>query len=239
MDERIVGLDIGDARIGVAVCDETRTIASPLTVINRVGYSRDIAAIAKICADSETHVIVSGLPKNMDGSEGFQAESVRKFCAQLQNAGYTVYFQDERLTTVTAENALLEDNMSRGKRKHKVDKVAASVILQTYIDILKEVENGVLRSNDIVQFYDSENHTANYQMMGNVEYNGENYVTLVALDERDMMPLDDENAFIAFGRETTDENGDYSMELIEDEELSNEIFAKFMQDMEETENDKQ
>ena len=134
MNERIVCLDIGDVRIGVAVSDPTGTIASPVEVIQRVGWGPDVKKIKAICDRYETNRILSGLPLNMDGSEGFQAGKVRDFCRQLEAAGMNVTFQDERLSTVSAEEALLEDGMSRQGRKKKVDKVAASVILQQWLN---------------------------------------------------------------------------------------------------------
>ena len=134
MNERIVCLDIGDVRIGVAVSDPSGTIASPVEVIRRIGWSPDVQKIKAICDRYETNRILSGLPLNMDGSEGFQAGKVRDFCRQLEAAGMNVTFQDERLSTVSAEEALLEDDMSRQERKKKVDKVAASVILQQWLN---------------------------------------------------------------------------------------------------------
>lgn len=134
MNERIVCLDIGDVRIGVAVSDPTGTIASPVEVIQRVGWGPDVKKIKAICDRYETNRILSGLPLNMDGSEGFQAGKVRDFCRQLEAAGMNVTFQDERLSTVSAEEALLEGGMSRQERKKKVDKVAASVILQQWLN---------------------------------------------------------------------------------------------------------
>ena len=133
MNERIVALDIGDVRIGVAVSDSTRTIASPVEVITRVGWGPDTRKILEICRRFATTLVVSGLPLNMDGSEGFQAGKVRDLCRQLTQAGLTVYFQDERLTTVTAEEALLEGSLSRKERKPKVDKVAAALILEQWL----------------------------------------------------------------------------------------------------------
>jgi len=134
MNERIICLDIGDVRIGVAVSDPSGMLATPLEVIHRVGWGPDTRRIKAICDQYETNRIVSGLPLNMDGSEGFQAEKVRQFCQQLEKAGLTVFFQDERLTTVTAEDALLEGNLSRAARKERVDKVAAAVILREWLD---------------------------------------------------------------------------------------------------------
>ena len=134
MNKRILCLDVGDARIGVAVSDPTRTIATPVEVIHRVGWGPDCRRIRELCDRYETDEVLSGLPLNMDGSEGFQAEKVRQFCAQVEKRGLKVFFQDERLTTVTAEEALLEDGMSRAGRKQNVDKVAAAVILRQWLD---------------------------------------------------------------------------------------------------------
>ena len=140
MNERIVCLDIGDVRIGVAVSDPTGTIATPVEVIRRVGWGPDTKKIREICDRYQTNRILSGLPLNMDGSEGFQSRKVRDFCAQLEKAGLQVVFQDERLSTVSAEEALIEGNVSRSGRKQVVDKVAASVILQQWLDARKYEE---------------------------------------------------------------------------------------------------
>ena len=137
MNERIIALDIGDVRIGVAVSDPSRTIASPVEVITRVGWGPDTRKIKSICDQYETTQVLSGQPLNMDGSEGFQARKVRDLCAQLEKSGLTVLFQDERLSTVAAEAALLEGNLSRAERKTKVDKVAAAVFLQEWLDSRK------------------------------------------------------------------------------------------------------
>ena len=134
MNERIACLDIGDGRIGVAVSDPTGTIASPVEVIRRIGWGPDTQRIKSICEQYGTSRILSGLPLNMDGSEGFQAGKVRAFCAQLEKAGLSVIYQDERLSTVSAEEALIEGGVSRSDRKQVVDKVAASVILQQWLD---------------------------------------------------------------------------------------------------------
>lgn len=142
MNERIVCLDIGDVRIGVAVSDPTGTIAAPVEVITRVGWTPDIRRIRAICDRYETNRILSGLPLNMNGSEGFQAEKIRVFCGKLTEAGLQVLFQDERLTTVTAEDALIEGNVGRMERKQKVDKVAAAIILQQWLDAQHNKKGG-------------------------------------------------------------------------------------------------
>lgn len=131
---RVLGLDVGDRRIGIAVSDETQLIATPHSVYTRVGYGPDCRHIARLYGELGCVGVVSGLPLNMDGSAGFQAEKVRAFAAKLEEAGLPVAFQDERLSTVSAHEALIEGGMRREARKGTVDKVAAAVILQQYLD---------------------------------------------------------------------------------------------------------
>ena len=140
MKKRILCLDVGEARIGVAVSDPERRIASPVEVIHRKGWGPDSKRVKALCDQYETDEVLSGLPLNMDGSEGFQARSVRDFCRQLEKHGLKVLFQDERLTTVTAEELLIADNMSRSERKQNVDKIAAAVILRQWLDEQKGKE---------------------------------------------------------------------------------------------------
>ena len=134
MTGRILGLDVGDRRIGIALSDETRFIATPHSVYTRIGWGPDVKHLKKLYEDSAAVLVVCGLPKNMDGSVGFQAEKVMAFAEKLKEAGLPVEFQDERLSTVSAHQALIEGGMRREDRKGTVDKVAAAVILQTYLD---------------------------------------------------------------------------------------------------------
>ena len=131
---KVLGLDVGDRRIGIALSDGTRLIASPHSVYARVGYGPDVKRIRQLYEENGCALIVCGLPRNMDGSLGFQAEKVTAFAEQLQAAGLPVEFQDERLSTVSAHQALIEGGMRRDDRKGTVDKVAAAVILQAWLD---------------------------------------------------------------------------------------------------------
>jgi len=131
---RLLCLDVGDKRIGVAISDEMQLIASPHSVYTRVGYGPDVRHILQLCKDLKAGLVVCGLPKNMDGSVGFQAEKVKAFAEKLMESGLEVVFQDERLSTVSAHQALIEGGMRRENRKDTVDKVAAAVILQQYLD---------------------------------------------------------------------------------------------------------
>lgn len=134
---KIVALDVGDVRIGIATCDEMRLIASPHSVYKRVGFGPDVRYLKALCGQLGTKDVLCGLPRNMDGTIGFQAKKVQALAEQLTNAGLNVIFQDERLTTVTAERALIEGGMHRQERRGTVDKVAAAVILQQYLDTLR------------------------------------------------------------------------------------------------------
>ena len=130
---RILALDVGDVRIGVAVSDPTGTIAQPLEVYRRVGYGPDSRYVAALCQRMDCESVLLGLPLNMDGSTGPQAQKVMDFGAVLEKAGLTVHYQDERLTTVTAEAVLIGSGVRREDRRRHVDKLAAAVILEQWL----------------------------------------------------------------------------------------------------------
>jgi putative Holliday junction resolvase len=132
---RIAALDVGDVRVGVAVSDELGITAQPIAVVKRVGGRRDLVAIAEALAPYTPERLVVGLPLNMNGSEGPQAARVRAFAeAVAKHLGLPLEFWDERLTTVAAERVLLEADLSRRRRRDVVDKVAAVLILQGFLD---------------------------------------------------------------------------------------------------------
>ena len=133
MAGRILALDVGDVRIGVAVSDPTGTIAQPLEVYRRVGYGPDSRYVAALCQRMDCESVLLGLPLNMDGSTGPQAQKVMDFGAVLEKAGLTVHYQDERLTTVTAEAVLIGSGVRREDRRRHVDKLAAAVILEQWL----------------------------------------------------------------------------------------------------------
>lgn len=131
---RIAALDVGDARIGVAVCDELGLTTRGVGVVRRVGGVRDLDAVARLLAPYAPARIVVGLPLNMDGSEGPQAAKVRRFAARVgEHLETAVELWDERLTTVEAEALLAETGVARGRRRALVDQVAAAAILRSYL----------------------------------------------------------------------------------------------------------
>lgn len=133
---RVLGLDLGSKRIGVALSDRSGTIASPFTVIQRSGSFRvDHAAVAKLVVEEECERVVVGLPLSLDGSLGRAAQAAVDEAARLATVvGVPVETYDERLTTVSADRVLMEAKMRADARRRVVDKVAAAVMLQAWID---------------------------------------------------------------------------------------------------------
>ena len=130
---RVIALDVGDVRIGVAVSDPTGTIAQPLEVYKRVGFGPDSRYVLALCERYQTQHVLLGLPLNMDGSVGPQAQKAQAFGNVLAEKGLTVSYQDERMTTVTAEQVLIVGNVRREDRRLYVDKLAAAVILEQWL----------------------------------------------------------------------------------------------------------
>ena len=133
---RALGIDLGSKRIGVAVSDRSGTIASPFTVLQRSGsVARDHRAIADLVAEEEAEVVVVGLPLNMNGTAGPAAKAAQKEAAALATVvPVPVTLFDERRTTVTADMAMMEARMNAQARRKVVDKVAAAVMLQQWLD---------------------------------------------------------------------------------------------------------
>lgn len=131
----IMSVDYGDVRTGIAVCDKFEMLASPVCVITQRKKELLIEEIKTLTEKHKPQLIVVGLPKNMDSSEGERALKCKEFAEELSEAtGIETVMRDERLTTVTAHNALNVTNTRGKKRKAVVDQVAAVVILQDYID---------------------------------------------------------------------------------------------------------
>ncbi len=135
---RSLGLDIGDKRIGVALSDPEEILASPLTTIFRADDKTTLDAIVKLVDSHQVQRVVVGLPYSLDGSMGNQANKVRSFIEQLSKCiEVDIEVLDERLSTVTAENLLIEAGIKSGRRKERRDAAAAAVILQGYLDSRK------------------------------------------------------------------------------------------------------
>ena len=132
----MLGIDLGSKRIGIATSDRSGTIATPYTVLMRCGsMGGDHRNIAKMVVEEEAEAVIIGLPLNMDGSEGKAAQAARVEAARMATVvGVPVHVHDERLTTVEADRVLTEQKMNAQARRRVVDKVAAAVMLQSWLD---------------------------------------------------------------------------------------------------------
>ncbi len=139
---RLLGLDVGEKTVGMAISDSARTIASPVETIRRGKLATDVAALQAMIASRQPVALVIGLPVNMDGSEGPRCQSVRAFARNLAQRGIALpmAFWDERLSTAAVERFLIgEADMTRQRRDRVVDKMAAAYILQGAIDALRRL----------------------------------------------------------------------------------------------------
>jgi len=133
----LMGLDLGTKTIGIAVSDLSRTIASPLALIERKKFAADADALLKLAAEKEVAAFVIGLPLNMDGSEGPRAQATRAFAKNLAaRTNLPIVFWDERLSTAAVTRTLIDADASRKRRGALVDKMAAAYILQGLLDRL-------------------------------------------------------------------------------------------------------
>ena len=132
---RILAIDHGTKRMGIAVSDELKMIAQPLEYIPAEPFAKFLERLKELLRDKEVELVVVGLPRNMDGSYGPAALKVQDFVAVLKGAiTIPIKTLDERLTSVQANRFLIEGNVRREKRKEKVDKMAAAILLQSYLD---------------------------------------------------------------------------------------------------------
>ncbi|WP_269477365.1 Holliday junction resolvase RuvX [Hominibacterium faecale] len=138
-----IALDVGDKTIGVAVSDPLLITAQGIMTIERVGIRKDAGKVMDLIKEHDCDTVVIGLPKKLDGTDSIQTEKVYEFKTMLENkmkssgmGHIQIVFQDERLTTVIAEKVLIEGDVRRNKRKKVIDKQAAVLILQSYLDTL-------------------------------------------------------------------------------------------------------
>jgi putative Holliday junction resolvase len=142
---RLLGLDIGDKRIGMAVSDEIGITAQPLGTLTRSRLETDIATLIRTARENEVAAIVAGMPVKLDGSPSPQTRKVESFVAELRkHSDVPVHTWDERFTTTSAEASLIEANMRRKSRRAVIDTVAAQIMLQHYLDCNPPAERGAV-----------------------------------------------------------------------------------------------
>ena len=231
MNERIVALDVGDRRIGIAVSDPLGLTAQPVETYTRVGYGPDTRRIAQLAQQYGTNRILCGLPLNMDGTQGFQTQKVREFAAKLEEAGLTVEFYDERMTTVLAEDALLEADMRRENRKKKVDMVAAVMILQSYLDAQAAKSAAAVQEDDeepeddsILEMEDEDGQVIRFRLSATIAYAGETYVLLSC--EEAAGGFEQGESLIMLS--TTDSEGESCYQSLEDEALIEAVYEAYL-----------
>ena len=238
---RVVCLDVGERRIGVAVTDALDLTAQGVETIWCAGLERDCARVLEICRQYQTSRVLLGLPRNMDGSEGFQAQRVRRFSEKLAECGLEIRFQDERMTTRQATSVLLEADMRRDKRKNVVDMLAATYILQSFRDaggwkdepkkkpflggkyIMFDQEN--MDQENLVELVDEEGNEVTFEHLMTLEHKGKSYICLVPAE-----PMEDveEDELVIMRIETDEEGNDYYATIDSDEELE-EVFDKYLE----------
>ena len=247
---RILGLDIGDRRIGLALSDETELIASPHSVYQRIGWGPDSLYFLSLAQELNVAYIVAGLPLNMDGSMGSQAQKARDFCAQLELKGLKVEYIDERLTTKSAEMALIEGGMRRQDRKDTVDKVAAALILQSYLDMKRrpkpqqhQEETDMDENKDltpefeeeeefdnIVELTDEDGVTTAFEYQATIELDGAEYVVLMAPEEDE----DDEEGSVVIMK-IEEQDGEDVYVSVDDDDVAQKVFDLFLEYLDEEE----
>lgn len=232
MNERIVALDVGDRRIGIAVSDPLGVTAQPIETYTRIGYGPDSRYIAEIARRYETDRILCGLPRNMDGTQGFQVEKVKEFAAKLEELGLVIEYYDERMTTMLAESALLEANMRREDRKKKVDMVAAVVILQSYLDARAAMADDGDEADDgdgILEMEDEDGNLIRFYLSASIRYADEDYVLLTCAEATG--DIEQDESFIM--RCTTDGEGNACYQSLEDEALIAAVYEAYLAQNEE------
>jgi putative Holliday junction resolvase len=229
MAKRIIGLDVGDKWIGVALSDETRLIAQALPPIRRGAPSHDLDEINQLVDRWQVEKIVVGLPLNMNATVGPQAEKTLRFVGWLkEHSGASVSIWDERLTTREAERLLIGQDVRRERRKAVIDGVAASLILQGYLDHErmtgsreetqmaddKEFEAGFVEEEDeIITLTDDDGKEHEFVVVDVIEVTEKEYAILLPIDTSD-----DEEAEAVILRLEKDADGDDVLVDIESEE---------------------
>ena len=241
---RVICLDIGEKRIGVAVTDPLDISAQAVETIQVQGFNRDAQRVMELCAQYQTDRVLCGLPLNMDGSEGFQARHSRAFAEKLTELGLNVRFQDERLSTKQARDVLLEADMRRGKRKQYIDQLAATYILQGFMDAggWREESNKIelkgvwhmsenmnhdldMEREDIVELVDEDGNAVRFEHLMTLEHEGKPYICLVPVD-----PMEDvgEDELVILRIETDAEGNDVYATVEDDAELD-AVFEKYLE----------
>lgn len=243
--KRVLALDVGEKRIGVAVSDPMGWTAQGVETIFTHGAQKDVDRVAELLEQYATDRLVVGLPRSLNGQTGPQAERILSFASLLTERGWQVRFQDERLTTSQAHRTLIEGNVRREQRRQVVDKLAATYILQSFLDAggwqetpprrnitdvriwkggLVPVENNNMESDNIIELVDENDNPVRFEHIMTIQYEGEDYVLLAPVEPTEGMEEDE----VLVLRIDNDENGDEIYVSLEDDELVQKVFEQYL-----------
>ena len=242
---RVICLDIGDKRIGVAVTDPLNLTAQAVETIWAKSFENDSDRVLELCRQYETDRVLCGLPLNMDGSEGVQSRHARAFGEYLAGKGLQIRYQDERLTTKQARGVLLEADVRRSKRKAYIDQLAATYILQSFMDAggWREAEKpkiylkGVwhmsenmnhdldMEQENVVELVDEDGNAVRFEHLMTLEHEGKPYICLVPLDEMEDVSEDE----LVILRIETDNEGNDVYATVDDEAELDAVFQKYLE----------
>ena len=250
MTPRVLALDVGERRIGVAVSDPLGITAQGVETIVSQGWTHDVQRIGELLARYETDRLLVGLPRSLSGDIGPQAQRILAFADQLTARGWQVRFQDERLTTSLAQRTLIQGNVRRDMRRQVVDKLAATYILQSFLDAggwndekksgaarvtdtavwkgMKKMdtgENNSMEMDNIIELVDENDNPIRFEHIMTVQYGGEDYILLAPVDPTEDME-DDEVLVL---RIANDENGEEIYVSVEDDDLVQKVFEKYLE----------
>ena len=242
---RVICLDIGEKRVGVAVTDPLDLTAQAVETIWTKGFEKDAERVLELCRRYETDRVLCGLPLNMDGSAGFQAQRARAFAEYLEGKGLKIRFQDERLSTKQARGVLLEGDVRRSKRREYIDQLAATYILQAFMDAggwreepdrriylkgvwhMSENVNHELdmEQENVVELVDEDGNAVRFEHLMTLEHGGKPYICLVPLD-----PMEDvgEDELVILRIETDAEDNDVYA-TVDDEAELDAVFEKYLE----------
>ena len=237
---RIIALDVGERRIGVAVSDPLGYTAQGLGTILRRSLEYDLDTVASHVEAYEARRLLVGLPRTMAGDLAFQAQKTLDFIEALRARGFQVDTWDERLSTASARRTLIEGGVSRRDRKAVIDKLAACVILQSYLDsggldrpdayrlTGKEVfrmTEGVMEPDNVVELVDENDNLVRFEHLMTVEHEGAAYALLVPIDPVD--EVDEDEVVILRIEEGAD--GEDTYVGVEDDALLEAVFEKYLE----------
>lgn len=244
MVKRILALDVGEKRIGVAVSDPMGWTAQGVETIFTHGAEGDVNRIETLLRQYDTDRLVVGLPKSLSGEAGPQAERIMRFAELLLARGWHVRYQDERLTTAQAQRILIEGDVKRAARKQVVDKLAATCILQSFLDAggWKEaspqrtitdvliwkgghlMENNNMETDNIIELVDENDNPVRFEHIMTVQYEGEDYVLLAPAEPIEDMDEDE----VLVLRIENDENGEEVYVSLDDDDLVQSVFEQYL-----------